>query len=1009
MENLILKFETLFGDQYMDTCLKTEDMKLFPIQPILPAQDRRPIREDYKDSVQAFLDEGLKSGLLELCLDPPTISNLVVVKQGEKLRHCVDYTLVNRLLKPNYFPLPAIAEILPKLRRAKYFVQMDLVKGFHQLKLDKDSQGYTAFYGLNNLVYRYTRAPFGLSNTPGHFQAVLTSLLGDLLKDNVVLYIDDLLIFAETPQELLSLTDKVLTRLEEGNVLLSPLKCKFGIDAVEFLGYKISDGKYSLKPDRVKEVCGCEIPTTVKEMRAFLGYASAFREYICGYASLESQLNILCPTILDGKKNSSKKKIYLSEEQTHIFYEIQEKITNSPSKHFHDPAKNFTLLTDASEYGIGALLCQELGQKETLFFPTKPGLSPVGVVSKKLSGSATRWSTYEKELFSIVYALQKFEKMIGSCQVHVITDHRNLIYLANSPNNKVIRWLLFLSTFNIVWEWLPGELNFVADYLSRCMTPISPAFQNNDNKFIESHSINNEIKNKKICHDKGLVALQSNLSAKSKFGEREEADTSTNIIEYKKLNSLVYSSLAPPISPAETFKALQDLADHPLPVSELIKTAHNDTVGHGGVENTLRILKEKGISWKNMKQNVEAYIKLCPLCQLSATARNVSFKGNITSKAPFKVIASDILDFNIMDKKKHVIVYVDSFTLFTVLDILEEVNTKSFLNSFLKSIYATFGIPEELKTDNATYYSSNLAEEFSKVIGYKHSFSISNHSESNGQAENRIREVLRQLRRCLIRNSSDDWKSYIPLIQRHLNFSFSSAIQQFPALCIFGRRIYNEPNSFLNHNQNTVMLEEPNEEYIRNLSISIDFLNLEVFVSRENSQKKLKERYDNCPNAPNFQYQPGDLVLIPRALGHVSYPKTLTTLKGPYAVVGTSNEVITLVNGLTGRVFALHKAECRPFYVNLATLKDQYPHIHELFLEKDQLFVEEILCHVGDLKKINNKKTKVFVKWLGCPDSESSWEPAKELQHTSFFKFYKNNPVSYDPLVHTNIPAPSLQ
>jgi hypothetical protein len=156
-----------------------------------------------------------------------------------------------------------------------------------------------------------------------------------------------------------------------------------------------------------------------------------------------------------------------TEDTTKAFNDIRKAVMECPKLFFPSPEAPIKLFTDASEYGIGAYLCQLVETKEI----------PVGFMSKALNKIQLRWTTIEKECFAIVSALKKWEYLLRDSEFTLYTDHRNLVYLGDPPSPKVRRWKLAIQGFNMMTVHLKGQENLVADGFSRLLATIGKEYE----------------------------------------------------------------------------------------------------------------------------------------------------------------------------------------------------------------------------------------------------------------------------------------------------------------------------------------------------------------------------------------------------------------------------------------------------------------------------------------------------------------------------------------------------
>jgi hypothetical protein len=208
-------------------------------------------------------------------------------------RFCIDYRRLNSATTSMGWPLPNIADMLRRLgeRKAKFFCKLDLTAGYHQTPLHKDSQHYTAFKTAFG-VYKWLRVPMGLKGAPSYFQRVMQSeVLQELMYTVCELYIDDVIIFAETEEEMVINLQKVLTRLHEFRITVSPEKCSFGLQEIEFVGHTLNAEGLHFTKAKLDKVVDIPLPVTAKQLKSFLGLCIFFSEHVQGYSDLTKPLH----------------------------------------------------------------------------------------------------------------------------------------------------------------------------------------------------------------------------------------------------------------------------------------------------------------------------------------------------------------------------------------------------------------------------------------------------------------------------------------------------------------------------------------------------------------------------------------------------------------------------------------------------------------------------------------------------------------------------------------------
>ena len=294
---------------------------------------------------------------------------------------------------------------------------------------------------------------FGLCNALATFQTFMDTELADLIDTgHMVVYLDDILIFAHTIYEVIKYTHMVLQHLLDLDLYLRPAKCSFNQISIEYLGLIISEGELRMDPVKLKAVSNWPMPTKVKNIQEFLGFCNFYCRFIRNYSALAHPLFDLM------KKDTP---FLWGTAQANAFATLQNALTTLPVLLLPDYGKPFTLITDASDYVTGAILEQDnaLGQSHL-----------VAYYLKSLQPAERNYEIYDKELLAIVQALKHFRHYLqGNIhQTRIFLDHTNLKYFTTKQTltRRQARWSILLGTYDYVIIPKPGKLN-QADGLSR--------------------------------------------------------------------------------------------------------------------------------------------------------------------------------------------------------------------------------------------------------------------------------------------------------------------------------------------------------------------------------------------------------------------------------------------------------------------------------------------------------------------------------------------------------------
>ncbi|XP_042320340.1 uncharacterized protein LOC121929090 [Sceloporus undulatus] len=428
-------------------------------QHVVAADDNRPSAEQprrvspvAKQAIEKEINEMLEMGIIRPSRSTwasPVV--LVPKKGGKEIRFCVDYRRLNSVTRPEQYPMPRVDELLEKLGRAKYLSSIDLTKGYWQVALAEESKHRTAFITHMGL-FEFNVLPFGLRNAPATFQRLVDSLLRGC-GDFAVAYLDDIAIFSDSWEDHLKHLETVFQRIQEAGLTIKAKKCQFVLERVTYLGHEVGQGTITPLQAKVEVIQDWPRPKSRKQVQSFLGLSGYYRRFVPHYSQIAAPL-----TDLTGSKKP--KIVKWTEGCQEAFDTLKRALTSDPVLMAPDFDKPFTIATDASDRGIGAVLMQE---------GPDGFLHPVLFLSKKLSARESNWSIPEKECYAIVYALDKLKPYVWGRQFTLQTDHAALRWLhsVQGANKKLLRWSVSLQDFDFEIQHVAGASNVVADCLSR--------------------------------------------------------------------------------------------------------------------------------------------------------------------------------------------------------------------------------------------------------------------------------------------------------------------------------------------------------------------------------------------------------------------------------------------------------------------------------------------------------------------------------------------------------------
>jgi Reverse transcriptase (RNA-dependent DNA polymerase) len=252
-----------------------------------------------------FLKENLKKGYIWPSQLPMASPFFFVSKKDGKLRPCQDYRYLNNWMVKNSYPLPLISEIMDKLKGAKYFTKLDVRWGYNNIRIRKGDEWKAAFK-MNKGLFEPTMMLFGMCNSLATFQAMMDDIFMTMIDNRlVIVYMDNILIFADMKEELKQITKLVLEKLREHDLFLKAKKCKFCQKRIKHLGMIIKEGRISMDAVKLGGIRDWPVPTTLKQTPSFLGFGNFYQKFISHYSELARPLNNLTKN-LNGQPSAKK-------------------------------------------------------------------------------------------------------------------------------------------------------------------------------------------------------------------------------------------------------------------------------------------------------------------------------------------------------------------------------------------------------------------------------------------------------------------------------------------------------------------------------------------------------------------------------------------------------------------------------------------------------------------------------------------------------------------------------
>ena len=688
--------------------LKDYQVKLH-VNPDVPpvAQPVRRTPFSLRDKVKNKVEELVNMDIIEPVEGPtPWVSPVVVVpKQNDEIRLCVDMRKANEAIIRERYPIPTVDEVLQSLNQSTVFSKLDLKWRYHQLELHPDSRSITTFITHCGL-FQYKHLMFRISSAPEVYQHVIQLALSDC--EGVANISDDIIVHGKTTKEHDERLKPVLEKLKEKNLTLNAEKCKFHMTKLVFMGLMLTTKGIGPTEEKVKAIVEAREPQNVSEVRSFLGLANYNAWFIPDFATVTEPLRKLT------KKGVCFK---FGGEQRKAFNELKSRLASAETLGYFNKDAKTLIIADASPVGLGAVLVQEQqGRKRVISY-----------ASKSLSDVEKRYSQTEKEALAVVWACERFHVYLYGIEFELYTDPKPLatIYSNKSkPCARIERWILRLQPYSFKVKYLPGEKN-IADSLS-CLLQ-----EENQADSTVAHKVSDVFVR--------FVAVTSTPRAMTTC-EIEEASAEDE--EFSELRNCIMrgtwrnDQLKQYIPVASELCVIGKLILRGTRIvipsqlrSRVLTLAHK---GHPGIVSMKQRLQSK-VWWPGVDKEAEKFCKTCFGCQLvSSPAHPEPIKSTPLPQGPWQDFALDLL--GPLPSGDSVLVVVDYFSRYYEIDIMRSTTSEKIIES-LERIFMIHGLPLSVTSDNGPQFVSNEFEKYLEDCGIKHRKTTPLWPQANGQVE----------------------------------------------------------------------------------------------------------------------------------------------------------------------------------------------------------------------------------------------------------------------------------
>lgn len=875
----------------------------------------------------------------------------LIKKKSSGYRLLVDMRQLNDAIKDMSWPIPDILSLLDKSRGCTVWSSLDMVSGYQQMRIAPESEELTAFRCPLG-VFAWRTLPQGCKISPPAFCRMMHSVFGDL--PFACVYLDDLLVCSRNEAEHEEHLRIVFDRMKKNSLYASLEKTYLFRNKIDYLGYSLCPEGVTTDPKKIAAIKEWPTPKSRKHVQSLLGAFGYYRRFVSNYSQIATPLTRLTSKDVEFR--------WTTDCET-AFKNLKDALCSAPVLRPYDPDLPTFVVTDASNFAVGAVLEQE----------HPDGRHPVEFVSQKLITSQQKYPVHAKELYAIVVALQRWRHYLHGKYFIIETDHHPLKYIKTQPKLSMVqvRWLDTLNEYSFDIRYKPGKENNIADGLSRRsdLEVNTISIPEVDPEIFSLITLGYE-------HDSYFTPVVECLANPDKPIPKDLV-TKCKRFELDDKGLLYFIQDGTRRLAIPNYRKLRE---------KLMGENHDvRAMGHLGTDKTYARLQQY-FYWPRMYKQIDYYVATCDTCQ-RVKARTHLQNGLLYPHAvppyPFHTVAMDLIVELPKTKNNNdaIVVFICKLSKYAYLvPTTTRASGEDIARSYFNTVCTHHGLPSVLVSDRDTRFTSDFWKKLHNFFGSRLNFTTTYRPSSDGESERRNRTV-EQVIRALTNYNQTNWDELLPIVQFAINSSKQDATRQ-SAMCTVTGHEPRLPSAALN----------PDKEGTGNNSVDNFILHHQNIIKE--ARDALTQAQDAMASYANrfrrdMIVDVGDRLMV-RASHLISDYDRARSKKlahewyGPYTVIKKVSNVAIKLRLPTNWPFhnVFHVSQLKHYNDRTDTPSQEYP--TPPAPAERQVITDEDIYKVLDnriVRRGRGTSTEYLIQLRGQQEREARWYNEKELEN----------------------------